>query len=168
MKQGATSPKTLLRARGGISGSRMVSPGLVLSSPRTRRYFRSPPPTHGPRGLFSAHAEVFPLPVNLRLLKIALLRARGGISTQLTASDRDTFSSPRTRRYFHGGTRRRRGIRLFSAHAEVFPALAENCSLVGTLLRARGGISLGKLTVKPPALSSPRTRRYFRCFCVAL
>ena len=71
-------------------------------------------------------------------------------------------SSPRTRRYFRFMPVKFRGAVLFSAHAEVFPGIAQGMQQAGTLLRARGGISHSwccKWCCKP---SSPRTRRYFQ------
>ena len=70
------------------------------SSPRTRRYFHLKLTLTLVVGLFSAHAEVFP-PANLVLRAIlALLRARGGISTATSLAMLANASSPRTRRYF--------------------------------------------------------------------
>ena len=131
----------LLRARGGIS----------------YRKRRTPPPHR----LFSAHAEVFPAKNRRGLLLTSLLRARGGISNNPRLAAPVDGSSPRTRRYFRRTLYARRWRNLFSAHAEVFPALSAPYLTGLALLRARGGISiscnLGSLNVN----SSPRTRRYF-------
>ena len=70
------------------------------SSPRTRRYFRRKCSPFHPALLFSAHAEVF---LGRRLccgLRLALLRARGGISEIERLAALEAGSSPRTRRYF--------------------------------------------------------------------
>ena len=73
---------TLLRTRGGISGlARRVNPETG-SSPHTRRYFHCSVEETCRGGLFSAHAEVFPAPASLTQATRALLRTRGGISTQ--------------------------------------------------------------------------------------
>ena len=82
-------------------------------------------------------------------------------------------SSPRTRRYFHGPHGRRAHLRLFSAHAEVFPSTSPVGSAPAALLRARGGISVYDAGTPGECASSPRTRRYFRCqvasqFCECL
>ena len=95
------------------------------------------------------------------MLFTTLLRARGGISHHQPAADPLSRSSPRTRRYFHSGSRRVQGDHLFSAHAEVFPPSAHAPSHAPTLLRARGGISVAIRDDLRPVLSSPRTRRYF-------
>ncbi|BAQ21101.1 hypothetical protein cgR_6039 [Corynebacterium glutamicum R] len=71
--------------------------------------------------LFSAHAEVFPSFVSRRPVGVALLRTRGGISTDVDFRDEELASSPHTRRYFPGHTVPSSRIMLFSAHAEVFP-----------------------------------------------
>ena len=70
-------------------------------------------------------------------------------------------SSPHTRRYFQQlivlfGTRR-----LFSAHAEVFPARFMQMPRRLPLLRTRGGISGWSITLNVHWISSPHTRRYF-------
>ena len=137
-----TRPAPLLRARGGISKVAKAWVRWLSSSPRTRRYF----PLH-PRGcswaaLFSAHAEVFPLPPIMPISHESLLRARGGISGSVRSGKTYTCSSPRTRRYFHHPPRHRRIHHLFSAHAEVFPKLGWRVFFKKALLRARGGISL--------------------------
>ena len=161
MKQGATSPKTLLRARGGISLARLVSGATSPSSPRTRRYFHPCAETAtagklfsahaevfpiwsavvAPGRLFSAHAEVFPSRSTLHCSTSTLLRARGGISIDTAQQATPPSSSPRTRRYFRGTHRRIQGGRLFSAHAEVFPKPHLTQCYRLPLLRARGGIS---------------------------
>ena len=71
-------------------------------------------------------------------------------------------SSPRTRRYFRVGDGSTHPRVLFSAHAEVFPALHSAAIHAVPLLRARGGISGWRLADHKDHGSSPRTRRYFR------
>ena len=116
-----TRSATLLRARGGISIIDNEYISGYISSPRTRRYFRHKTSRQSIHALFSAHAEVFPTHLRLRPTTSALLRARGGISIgDVTGSSRPP-SSPRTRRYFRRVITRSRNVRLFSAHAEVFP-----------------------------------------------
>ena len=61
----------------------MLRDALALpyfSSPHTRRYFQGHPVYGTRRGLFSAHAEVFPSPSSFRSSAHTLLRTRGGIS----------------------------------------------------------------------------------------
>ena len=70
-------------------------------------------------------------------------------------------SSPRTRRYFIHIRIICRLLRLFSAHAEVFPRMLACDSSCLTLLRARGGISNSREASAHYQVSSPRTRRYF-------
>ena len=78
--RGKISALSLLRARGGISEFKVPLERAMNSSPRTRRYFPHPRRRSPQAGLFSAHAEVFPM-MTFRLLSIvSLLRARGGIS----------------------------------------------------------------------------------------
>ena len=151
---------TLLRARGGISFSLEGRADWTVSSPRTRRYFPSQKRRKGGHGLFSAHAEVFPRPRLKLWLMGPLLRARGGISGIVPAFQLVGTSSPRTRRYFRHHPLRNPTGRLFSAHAEVFPALVPVPTIRRALLRARGGIStIAEHNHRQPA-SSPRTRRY--------
>src|SRR5699024_2546844 len=50
---------------------------------------------------------------------------------------------------------------LFSAHAEVFPMLKLSLTVVQSLLRTRGGISLERWQWLWYGASSPHTRRYF-------
>ena len=52
-------------------------------------------------------------------------------------------------------------MRLFSAHAEVFPLILRLPVPSSALLRARGGISIVRTGRAMIELSSPRTRRYF-------
>ncbi len=73
--------------------------------------------------------------------KPTLLRARGGISHKFLAPTAPHRSSPRTRRYFRRLTSDIVRIKLFSAHAEVFPFTTRPTDYYATLLRARGGIS---------------------------
>ena len=111
------------------------------SSPRTRRYFTMYLAAPYVGRLFSAHAEVFPWSPVAMTTAGTLLRARGGISAP---NDLDTIyelSSPRTRRYFRQHRPNGRRVRLFSAHAEVFPKFMQSLTGQHALLRARGGIS---------------------------
>ena len=71
-------------------------------------------------------------------------------------------SSPRTRRYFQLCRPPHHALRLFSAHAEVFPGALDPDGVARPLLRARGGISRHIHHMGPPVTSSPRTRRYFQ------
>ena len=153
---------SLLRARGGISVKRVHQGGAYGSSPRTRRYFLRSLFLLMWLGLFSAHAEVFPSVRVTMADSVALLRARGGISLAISAPVVESPSSPRTRRYFPMFSQGLVNIRLFSAHAEVFPVVGVVAELLQALLRARGGIS--RVTSKVPSItfSSPRTRRYFQ------
>ena len=133
--------RPLLRARGGISNATSVLVSQRVSSPRTRRYFHPNVGARNDGALFSAHAEVFPWRASSQGLLAPLLRARGGISIDTAQQATPPSSSPRTRRYFHHcGTSGRWG-RLFSAHAEVFPAKSIQTFCPLSLLRARGGIS---------------------------
>ncbi len=92
----------------------------------------------------------------------ALLRARGGISLTLSYLVLQMHSSPRTRRYFRLPQRLPFPVSLFSAHAEVFPLFPARVLAQAALLRARGGISVAAAATRRRAVSSPRTRRYFR------
>ena len=115
---------------------------LEPSSPRTRRYFLPLTLLLSAVSLFSAHAEVFPIPPSVARGLSTLLRARGGISKDVRDGPMVDDSSPRTRRYFPFWCSQSPSTSLFSAHAEVFPSSA---------------------TASPSAArSSPRTRRYFR------
>ena len=112
--------------------------------------------------LFSAHAEVFPHPPANRPPAPALLRTRGGISTPNPIPVIPCVSSPHTRRYFQGLQPLDEFAQLFSAHAEVFPALIRLRHARRTLLRTRGGISPETIGYVANIRSSPHTRRYFR------
>ena len=93
-------PATLLRTRGGISRVTLNYPRFTVSSPHTRRYFRTNTLVAGVLVLFSAHAEVFPGWLHRPVWGHALLRTRGGISLSVRGSSATLDSSPHTRRYF--------------------------------------------------------------------
>ena len=134
----------------------------AISSPRTRRYFQVSAVSWVLINLFSAHAEVFPRWKISGWACSTLLRARGGISSMAVNINNAFVSSPRTRRYFQHGCKHQQCIRLFSAHAEVFPAAIASVACCWALLRARGGISLSRSSSSYSSFSSPRTRRYFQ------
>ena len=92
----------------------------------------------------------------------ALPRARGGISSCFGVIPLGTFSSPRTRGYFHSWYTSLTRDQLFPAHAGVFPVGLPDLSGGIALPRARGGISglWGAYSLRHN--SSPRTRGYFR------
>ena len=96
--------EALLRACGGISGGEMAILEGYLSSPRVRRYFLNPVRNTVAALLFSARAEVFPIPHRLKVSWRPLLRACGGISYYGGVPKTGEASSPRVRRYFrvHG------------------------------------------------------------------
>ena len=156
------SAAPLLRTRGGISHVLSNSCHCRSSSPHTRRYFRGRPCIARRACLFSAHAEVFPIPAFSKNSAAPLLRTRGGISHVLSNSCHCRSSSPHTRRYFHSGHELQAGFILFSAHAEVFPAYHSRLGIAPALLRTRGGISAFESQNKPYGPSSPHTRRYFQ------
>ena len=112
----------LPRARGGISiVQRVIGPELV-SSPRTRGYFREVCFHFGSYRLFPAHAGVFPVLSWDHNPADSLPRARGGISSAADAAGHATDSSPRTRGYFLPRRRQASSRQLFPAHAGVFPS----------------------------------------------
>ena len=134
---------------------------IYFSSPRVRRYFLLAARTPWVQRLFSARAEVFPMPYCLHIRFHALLRACGGISHWPASFAQMVDSSPRVRRYFHAFASHAGRKPLFSARAEVFPIRAAVSSSTSTLLRACGGISFS-LSDRPwYRSSSPRVRRYF-------
>ena len=96
--------KSLLRIRGGISIPVEIWLEAVVSSPHTRRYFQKKKQEQQEKLLFSAYAEVFPLPRHRRQPTIPLLRIRGGISDKPAPRRNRADSSPHTRRYFPQGT----------------------------------------------------------------
>ena len=138
----------------------MVS-GVDHSSPHTRRYFHLPKSPANMKALFSAHAEVFPAESPLSMTVETLLRTRGGISDVLMWGSNGEHSSPHTRRYFPPASIPGAQVGLFSAHAEVFPRFMSIPVPNGSLLRTRGGISLGSALIAMVSASSPHTRRYF-------
>ena len=111
--------------------------------------------------LFSAHAEVFPKYSHQQTILFTLLRTRGGISPADFITLRKVNSSPHTRRYFRRLHRELVKADLFSAHAEVFPALFRGVATSRALLRTRGGISAMVTEWHGDKCSSPHTRRYF-------
>ena len=133
-----------------------------FSSPHTRRYFR---PGRAPLRLlplFSAHAEVFPTHHAQHHEHHPLLRTRGGISCKRRLLRDGLRSSPHKRRHFPRITREKLTLRLFSAHAEVFPRWGFVLGVRFALLRTRGGISPSKAQTEAERASSPHTRRYFQ------
>src|SRR5699024_4303808 len=131
----------LLRTRGGISRAPIRWTIYCRSSPHTRRYFQRAPGRRRAMALFSAHAEVFPLFLMVRLDASSLLRTRGGISAGATVLNSSEPSSPHTRRYFLSCLVLWVTPILFSAHAEVFPLHGFTRWRKQPLLRTRGGIS---------------------------
>ena len=111
----------LPRARGGISMSVTGRLACILSSPRTRGYFRFRQALRASRSLFPAHAGVFPEKFHYTTEHGALPRARGGISGFGIMLGGGLASSPRTRGYFHVGHGALGLHPLFPAHAGVFP-----------------------------------------------
>ena len=158
---GFTYGSTLPRARGGISVPRETGTPRTLSSPRTRGYFQGIAGTGRAHALFPAHAGVFPTSPDGTATSHALPRARGGISVYFTLIPSMKDSSPRTRGYFQERTPSRSTLRLFPAHAGVFPVPRQVQARLPALPRARGGISVDLCAVVCLALSSPRTRGYF-------
>ena len=74
--------------------------------------------------LFPAHAGVFPTtPPSPTTIK-TFPRARGGISELASLEEDYGDFSPRTRGYFHDQREDGRHVRLFPAHAGVFPRQA--------------------------------------------
>ena len=132
----------LLRTRGGHSHQKPRRKRHDHSSPHARRSFR---PTWSPgtaRRLFSARAEVIPRSSSVRILRMTLLRTRGGHSEGCAEIPLSPRSSPHARRSFQQTWRQRPSPGLFSARAEVIPR--SDACLCGSdsLLRTRGGHSL--------------------------
>ena len=75
-------------------------PGQDHSSPRTRGYFQMEVTYEPVTRLFPAHAGVFPIHRLSCDMRIALPRARGGISWDDDGVADHIGSSPRTRGYF--------------------------------------------------------------------
>ena len=155
-------PRTLPRARGGISDIARWHRHIPRSSPRTRGYFRVFHADTVDERLFPAHAGVFPGAHAKQEHASTLPRARGGISGAPTGSGAASCSSPRTRGYFRCWLVRGVVSKLFPAHAGVFPHFAGLRAAQDALPRARGGISAFGDIDEPIECSSPRTRGYFR------
>ena len=119
MRRSAPGSSTLPRARGGISGSWSLYRRTWCSSPRTRGYFRDPPPVQPGSQLFPAHAGVFPTRGAHRAESLPLPRARGGISYLDLCVKQAADPSPRTRGYFHGLAASALPGHLFPAYAGV-------------------------------------------------
>ena len=153
---------TLLRIRGGISGTLSGTPTAEGSSPHTRRYFPKIVPISDMLVLFSAYAEVFPSSPSSVSGRKTLLRIRGGISIAEKITEWINGSSPHTRRYFQPWVVYRTNGKLFSAYAEVFPCARKGACPSKTLLRIRGGISNLHCSSLLEISSSPHTRRYFQ------
>ena len=111
----------LPRARGGISSFALFLSSSQYSSPRTRGYFLTPCRLSPRQWLFPAHAGVFPTVSQRLYARHSLPRARGGISGIIRELCAPGVSSPRTRGYFRCPVLVPIVLKLFPAHAGVFP-----------------------------------------------
>ena len=94
-------------------------------------------------GLFSAYAEVFPLPVCVQGVFVSFLCLRRGVSiTENGIKARMLFSLP-TQRCFRGVSTWRTRTPLFSAYAEVFLPSSKKPRKKRPFLCLRRGVSSG-------------------------
>ena len=152
----------LPRIRGGISLVNPILDTLPTSSPHTRGYFLSMGTRGFRRGLFPAHAGVFPCLCPTPGNYPPLPRTRGGISSVEKEWVEGKRSSPHTRGYFHSKVTLTTPATLFPAHAGVFPLGIAQILITHTLPRTRGGISEISKINGGLSVSSPHTRGYFR------
>ena len=101
---------------------------------------------------------MFPLPSSTASWRISLPRARGGVPVKAIGERSEKRSSPRTRGCSQRVSRRAGILRVFPAHAGVFPLPQSSALLQSSLPRARGGVPVSPSPPLALPLSSPRTR----------
>ncbi len=130
-----------LRASGGVSAVLHLFITDYKFSPRKRRCFYGKRNRNYKRRVFSAQAEVFPTPFSLSVAGERFLRASGGVSIRDSRRSVSKRFSPRKRRCFQRGHFECRLSFVFSAQAEVFPAIHYVTMQLLRFLRASGGVS---------------------------
>ena len=114
-----------------------------------------------PIAVFSTNVEVFLRQLELLLIMVSFLHARGGVSSCTYHLQKQNRFSPRTWRCFlisGEGTVRHD---VFSTHVEVFLSPCSSKALPGSFLHARGGVSDAPVDLRLTKPFSPRT---WRCF----
>ena len=107
--------------RRGVSDGIVAGDTLICFSLPTQRCFPQKTSREEAEKLFSAYAEVFPVPQVASCSYDTFLCLRRGVSSvHFTADYYKDFSLP-TQRCFHRKSVRARSFFLFSAYAEVFP-----------------------------------------------
>ena len=105
--------------------------------------------------------EVFLILSALSVPFFGLLHARGGVSEAPVRFSAALSSSPRSWRCFLMGVSINGFKRVFSTLVEVFPVEDYTNATAGSLLHARGGVSVLTPFIVQPESSSPRS---WRCF----
>ena len=131
----------LPRACGGVSGLSACGSGACGSSPRMRGCFPRQRGSGRRKGVFPAHAGVFPKLI-VRIVGYACLpRACGGVSSSGKQVVGHKLSSPRMRGCFSSKLLDCNAVRVFPAHAGVFPRSGVMSRRMLSLPRACGGVS---------------------------
>ena len=154
----ASRPSSSLpHARGGVSVSKSLKGGALLSSPRTWGCFCLRSSSRCPMKVFPTHVGVF-LPTGADSQPgTRLPHARGGVSKVHDPSRRASRSSPRTWGCFYTETHVRSKVAVFPTHVGVFLAKSAALLTSGSLPHARGGVSQITITIDKRVGSSPRT-----------
>ncbi len=156
---GARRPGPLFPAHAGVfPRSWLHQPIGIRSSPRTRGCSLGERVAGAAAALFPAHAGVFPPTARCCGSARTLPRARGGVPTPSLPPPVVLVSSPRTRGCSQCEEVPHRSVRLFPAHAGVFPGHPRPQLGQGPLPRARGGVPYALMESIRPGRSSPRTR----------
>ncbi len=159
----ASRPSSSLpHARGGVSVSKSLKGGALLSSPRTWGCFCLRSSSRCPMKVFPTHVGVF-LPTGADSQPgTRLPHARGGVSCQEKFFARFTLSSPRTWGCFHSHRIPLLFHTVFPTHVGVFLPGRRSKRHTRSLPHARGGVSMLKADILELEKSSPRTWGGFR------
>ena len=134
-------PPCLPRACGGVSIAKAPKAAKPVSSPRMRGCFPRQRGSGRRKGVFPAHAGVFPKLI-VRIVGYACLpRACGGVSSSGKQVVGHKLSSPRMRGCFSSKLLDCNAVRVFPAHAGVFPRSGVMSRRMLSLPRACGGVS---------------------------
>ena len=166
----------LPHARGGVSAPDFPVKKSLSSSPRPWGCFpydllaaegfgSSPRPwgcflphllRHEPHGVFPTPVGVFPKPHSVRVFRVRLPHARGGVSDASRARAPHTPSSPRPWGCFQKRKQKTVGGPVFPTPVGVFPNSPSASAPFGSLPHARGGVSAGRSGCPCGKRSSPR------------
>ena len=149
--------------RRGVSDGIVAGDTLICFSLPTQRCFSQKTSREEAEKLFSAYAEVFPVPQVASCSYDTFLCLRRGVSSvHFTADYYKDFSLP-TQRCFHRKSVRARSFFLFSAYAEVFPFYSQSKRAPPPFLCLRRGVSVKSSETASAASFSLPTQRCFFC-----